>query len=253
MKKERIHYLRMDVKRLLYGYRIYVAVLGVTAALFFALESDGVNQGVVNTYIFATEMSGMMLVYVFCAFPYATAFSEDMENKYIRYQLIRGNLRKYVSSKISIIYISSVFVMLVGSLLFLLAVRVQVPWKDPREEIFAICMGGSYSALLRRGQYLLYCMIYALQLGFLAGTLSVFSAFVSLFLSNKVTVLVTPILVYQIFLGTATNTKVSIFMFRAYNQCFENDIVNLFFVFMVSLILVLVIAAGACRKIKERL
>ena len=60
-----------------------------------------------------------MVAYIFCAFPFATVFCEDLENKYIRYSIIRGNLKKYVFSQISIIYLTSIAVMVLGTAIFL--------------------------------------------------------------------------------------------------------------------------------------
>ena len=89
MKKKATHYFKTDLERLLKRYGFYISVLGVAMALFFALEDYGViNNSVMDTYISGTEMSGMMLVYIFCAFPYAPVIVEDIENKYVRCQLI---------------------------------------------------------------------------------------------------------------------------------------------------------------------
>ena len=101
---ERRDYIVSDLKRLLKGYEFYVSFLGVAAVLFFSLEDVGVSDaGVVFTYVFATDMTGMMLTYVFCAWPFATVFCEDLERKYIRYAVGRGNLKSYVISKIAVI------------------------------------------------------------------------------------------------------------------------------------------------------
>ena len=81
----KVHYFRSDLHRLLKNYPLYLAVLGVAAALWFSLENyafqeEMVNGNVLDTYIMSTNMSGIMIAYAFCAFPYAAAFCEDLEN-----------------------------------------------------------------------------------------------------------------------------------------------------------------------------
>ena len=56
------HYIVSDLKRLLKSYEFYLSFLGVAAVLFFSLEDVGISDaGVVFTYVFATDMTGMML------------------------------------------------------------------------------------------------------------------------------------------------------------------------------------------------
>lgn len=254
MKKKATHYFKTDLERLLKRYGFYISVLGVAMALFFALEDYGViNNSVMDTYISGTEMSGMMLVYIFCAFPYAPVIVEDIENKYVRCQLIRGDLRRYVASKIFVIYASSIVVMVAGTCVFLALLRTQIAWEDPFASDLGVLMAGSYADLLLEKRYFLYCFFYSLQLGLLAGTLSVFAAFVSLYISNKVTVLAIPMLAYQILLNASGTATINIFSFRAYNKIFSNNFCHFSAVVCLSLLPVFLCTAGIYKKLKDRL
>ena len=85
----RSHYFLTDIRRLWKSYEVYAAILGVAASLFFSMESMELKNGnVLFTYVFATELSGVMIAYVFCAIPYAASICEDLEHKYVRYQTI---------------------------------------------------------------------------------------------------------------------------------------------------------------------
>lgn len=86
-----------------------------------------VNFNVMDTYIYAVEMSGKMIAYAFCASAFAAVFCEDLENKYLRYSIGRGNLKKYVLSKVIVIYVSSIITMILGTLLFIMYLRLQLP------------------------------------------------------------------------------------------------------------------------------
>jgi len=251
MKK---HYLLTDLKRLVKGYELYVSIIGVAASLIFSLENEGfTNNCVVSTYLMATEMSGVMIAYVFCAFPFATVFCDDLENGYARYQVIRGNFTKYVLSKVSIIYVTSIITMILGTILFLAVYKTQGPWIDWESGSIQVTMAGAYSGLITGGHFFLYCVLYALQLGLLAGILSAFAAFLSLYITNKVTVLVLPVLVYQILLEYAGSGKFNIFIFRAYAKPFQQDWQCFLFVFMLSFIFVSGFTFGIYRKLKTKL
>lgn len=251
MKK---HYLLADLKRLIKGYEIYAAVIGVAICLIFSLENKGLaNNSVLTTYIMSTEMSGVMIAYVFCAFPVATFFCDDLENGYIRYQVIRGNLKNYMLSKVATMYITSIIIMVLGTILFLGIYKTQAPWVDWELGDLDVELTGAYAGLLRGGHYFLYCILYALQLGLLAGVLSVFAALLSLFITNRVTVLVLPVLVYQILLEYAGSGKFTVFLFRAYVKPFNQDWQCFLLVFMLSFILVVGFAGGIYKKLKTRL
>lgn len=129
----RAHYLKTDIRRLIKNYPIYLAIVGVAVSMWFSLEDYAFTEGMVNgnaldTYGFAVSMSGIMIAYAFCAFSYATVFCEDLEYKYARYSINRGNTWKYVVSKAVVVYGASVITMVLGSLLFVASIRLKIPW-----------------------------------------------------------------------------------------------------------------------------
>lgn len=245
-----------NLRRLLKSYEIYLSILGAAAALVFSIEEFGlINGNVLDTYIHSTELSGVMVAYVFCAFPFATAFCEDLENKYIRYEVIRGNLKKYVCSKISLIYLSSVTVMCLGTLVFLLGCRTMGPWTNESSASMEILLLGNYSSFLQSGKYLMYCMLSALQLGLLAGFLSVLSAYFSLYISNRVTVLALPIVIYQIMIEMARNSSsmYNVFIFRVYSKPMAKDWQSFLLIFLISFLPSALLGILIYRKIRKRL
>ena len=114
-------------------YPLNLSISGVAVSFIFSLENYAFEKGMVNvnvmdTYMFAVEMSGKMIAYAFCASAFETVFCEDLENKYLRYSIGRGNLIKYVFSKTIVIYISSIITMVLGTFLFVIYLRLQLPW-----------------------------------------------------------------------------------------------------------------------------
>ena len=80
---EKTKYLRTDFSRLFKKYPLYLAIVGVAVSFIFSLENYAFEKGMVNvnvmdTYMFAVEMSGKMIAYAFCASAFATVFCEDL-------------------------------------------------------------------------------------------------------------------------------------------------------------------------------
>lgn len=183
----RAHYLRTDIRRLIKNYPIYLGIVGVAVSMWFSLEDYAFNEGMVNgnaldTYHVAVGMSGIMIAYAFCAFSYATVFCEDLEYKYARYSINRGNTWKYVVSKAVVVYGSSVITMVWGSLLFVASIRLKIPWTS--EGLQNIFKEGMYGSLIAGEHYWSYVFLYALQMGMLAGVLSLAASFLSMFVSK---------------------------------------------------------------------
>ncbi len=247
------NYLRANLRQLGRSYAWLVGMIGVAVFLFFALETQGFyNNNVVSTYTFSTRMSGGLIIYVFCAFPYATKFCEELENKYVRYGVIRGNLKYYVLSKAVVIYFSSIIVMLGGTFLFLLLCRTQVPWMDWQwGNDYGSLTAGCYGDILQAERPLEYCMLYALHLGLLAGMLSLFAAFCSIYVSNRVLVLIMPVLLFRILVSVNINGY-DIYIFYAV-RVFEKDWQNLLFTFLLSAIPSFLLTIGIYQGMKRKL
>lgn len=129
-----------DIKRAFNRYEFFAAVAGVCMSLIFSLEHRGVRNGdTLFTLAMASDLTGALIAFVFCAVPFAAVFCEDLENRYVYYQLSRVNKKIYVFSKLMVIYLSSVLTMILGTALFVGWCRIQVPWVNAgtgADEIF---------------------------------------------------------------------------------------------------------------------
>lgn len=251
------HYFRTDISRLLRGYPVYLAVIGVALSLLFSLENYAFAEGMVgfnalDTYTHAADGSGVLIAYAFCALPFATVFCEDLEHHYLRYSINRGSAVKYVLSKAAVIYFSSVITMILGSVLFVLYIRSQLDWML-YEENLGFYMAGMYRSLLAGEHYGAYVFMLSLQLGMLAGALSLCAAFLSLFISNRMFVLITPVLVHQILTEYRGNGWMNIMIFIPYFHEFQSDLQYFLVVCAFSLIPSALFTWGIYRKIKSRL
>ena len=242
-RMNRAHYLKTDIRRLIKNYPIYLAIVGVAVSMWFSLEDYAFTEGMVNgnaldTYGFAVSMSGIMIAYAFCAFSYATVFCEDLEYKYARYSINRGNTWKYVVSKAVVVYGASVITMVLGSLLFVASIRF---------------MEGMYGSLIVGKHYWPYVFLSALQMGMFAGTLSLAASFLSMFVSNKMLILITPILIQQILLEYRGKGWFSVMLIYPTLNRFSTDIQYFLTVFGCSLCFSALLTWGIYKKIKSRL
>ncbi|MDD3278935.1 MAG: hypothetical protein PHG16_08640 [Lachnospiraceae bacterium] len=253
----KVHYFRSDIQRLIKNYPIYLAVFGVAVSIWFSLENyafeeEMVNGNVLDTYSMAVNLSGIMIAYAFCAFSYATVFCEDLENKYARYSINRGNVWKYVVSKAVVVYGSSVITMVLGSLLFISAIRLKIPWTSDfgGQDMY---LTGMYCSLIAGEHYWAYIFLCTLQMGMLAGVLSLAASFLSMFVSNKMLILITPILIQQILLEYRGKSWFSVMLIYPNLNQFSTDIQYFLTVFGCSLCFSALFTWGIYKKIKNRL
>lgn len=256
-RMNRAHYLKTDIRRLIKNYPIYLAIVGVAVSMWFSLEDYAFTEGMVNgnaldTYGFAVSMSGIMIAYAFCAFSYATVFCEDLEYKYARYSINRGNTWKYVVSKAVVVYGASVITMVLGSLLFVASIRLKIPWTSEGLQD-AFFMEGMYGSLIVGKHYWPYVFLSALQMGMFAGTLSLAASFLSMFVSNKMLILITPILIQQILLEYRGKGWFSVMLIYPTLNRFSTDIQYFLTVFGCSLCFSALLTWGIYKKIKSRL
>lgn len=220
------HYFLTDLYRACTKKELWLGILGVALSLGFALGSpEEMESSVVDTLLFAAYNVGFMLSFVFCALPFGTSYCEELESGYMKYLLIRGDLKKYVASKTAVIFLSSVAVMALGCILFALICAAGMPWVEAESYDSNV----AYEGLLQSGHYILWTGIYGVQWGILAGCLSLAAAFSSLYISNRLLLLAMPVLVYQALteLGADSFRKISWLdprvVFDARYQLFGSD------------------------------
>lgn len=257
MLKSFKNYFFSDIRRFVFGYGWFIGTLGVTASLFYSLERAGLQgliTDVIGLYDFATNMNGVMIAFVFCAVAFATVYSDDLEQKYIRYSVIRGSLKGYVESKAVTIYFSPVLLMIAGSFLFLLLCRTQFPWIEPPQSSYTQ-LAGCYAWLFEHEHYWVYCLLSSLHIGLIAGALSNFAAMCSVFITNRALVLAIPAILFLIGgkVGVGPKGFYTIYSLFAYNRNFEQDWMNFLFVVVLTAVSSLLFAIVSYWGIKRRI
>lgn len=243
-------YMFSDIKRILQSPRFYIAIIGVCGSLLFSLEQGGISQSVCKSYISALNHAGFLMTFLFCAFAYGNVFCEEMEYHYAYYEMIRGNRKSYLWAKVAAVYFSSIAVMVLGTLLFLLFCKIWVPWGTEMDSCYEVLRAGNYSFFIEKEQYLIYCLLFSLQMGMIAGVLSLVVAFCSLFVRNQMLVMILPILIYQC-LYLMPDGIISVYTFWPIYHYVTHDGLYFCVVTGISMLAAVMISCGIYVKIKN--
>ena len=261
MERKRTCFFAMDLCRAFKSKNLYIAIIGVIAVLFFSIEDiTNITDSVLYVFVMAVHRAGSVILFIFCAYPYASCFSEDLEENYIRYALIRGNLKRYVTSKVSVIMITSISVLIVGCVIFALICGWWLPWSD-NNIIGFIMSSGSFRYFWEQEWGLVWFALYGLQKGILAGILALIAAYSSLYITNKMLVIVAPALIYQIIwelwgwggpLESLEKFNLAV-VFSAETNIFRSDSLSFLWAVAIGIILSVILGLLIYRKVERRI
>ena len=142
--------------------------------------------------------------------------------------------------------------MVLGSLLFVASIRLKIPWTSEGLQD-AFFMEGMYGSLIVGKHYWPYVFLSALQMGMLAGVLSLAASFLSMFVSNKMLVLITPVLIQQILMEYSGKGWFNAMLIYPTLNRFSTDIQYFLTALGCSLCFSALFTWGIYQKIKNRL
>lgn len=246
-----------DLCRVWESKRILIAIVMVVMILISAsFEGISLNEDVL--YMFSIVMYSMpaMVILIAGTFAYGDSICSDMEHKYMINLILKSNLTEYVLSKILVIFITAIISISVGILCYVGILHIFLPWALVNGNQYEFLMqGGSFRYFLGRKMYLMYFLLYGIQYGLLAGNLAVFSAYLSLFITNKMLVLATPFLCYYFIdfvLADFLNEQVTLAsVFSASNNLMNDDLKSFLFSIVISVLFLILIGILTEKKIKK--
>lgn len=248
--------IKSDIHRVLISGKIVIGIIATLIILTFSLFGEQLT-GVNVLYVFIFVMDGMpaMLILMAASYGYADSICSDIEHCYLRCLLIRTQLKKYVFAKVLVIFLSSLIITSFGILLFVVVMRFFLPWigtSDSMYEVFSET--GCFCDLLKKGNYVLYFLLCGVKYGLLSGVLSVFAAYISLFVSNRMIVIIFPFigryLLDGISMSVTSEYTVSSFFWSA-NKLFESEAVSLLTAMILVLVLLSFLGFLMTKKIKK--
>lgn len=233
-------YLRADLKRAVCSKKIALSIILTTGVLLLAtLEGIALNTDVL--YVFSLVLYGLpsMLILVCGATAFADSLCEDMQKKYILQQSIRGDMKSYVSARVISIFIASVLSSALGIFLFACILHIGLPWADTDGAQYDVMINaGRLSTILGRRWFPLYYFSYGVQYGILVGILAVWASFFSIYVSDQMLVLSTPMIIY--YFADYALAKISSgllnlsIIFSPASKLFENDVLSVLFIILIA-------------------
>lgn len=203
MKKNKeaslLSYIKVDMYRCFCSWKFLAAIIGVILVSIIAIYSEDSDiNSTIQIFCFVEGSMSSLLIMIFAAVPYADCFCDDYENKNNFLQIIRGNLKKYFFSKTLIIVISAIFTTIIGLIIFAIILRSFTPWFTNNGIDGGIAKMSAIGKYIVSGNYLTFIFLYSLQLSIYLAVLSLIASFISLFISNRLLVLSTPIVASRI-------------------------------------------------------
>ncbi len=212
-------YLKSDLIRVFSNYKIYIAIIIVAFILNMGIEDRRADiKSVLGAFQVIVISKYMIVVYTVCAAVYAGALVDELENGYIKYQVMRGSLGEYIIAKITAVFIASVVTILAGEGLFIFVNSMLMPLTD------LACFEETYVqyAFLYNGKFiLLWFAIWGIKVGVMIGMLALSAMVTSMFTTNKMLVFAMPALIYELLLELST--ELNIFNFAWFNINWPND------------------------------
>lgn len=195
----RTHYWKTDLYRCFFSYQMLIALLGVCAVhLLIPQQLSEPRISVFRSFNRVWSSNAMVIIYIFTTYAYGQCFSDDLEQGYYRYAVIRGNPLLYSMSKCVCIFFSSIIAMSAGRLLFIFIMRFRYPWDAAIGEIELLKENGCLTMLLNEGHYVTYFLLHGIWQGLWAAVLALLSALVSFYTVNRLLVTAFPAMAHHL-------------------------------------------------------
>lgn len=243
-------YLKSDLIRVFSNYKIYIAIIIVAFILNMGIEDRRADiKSVLGAFQVIVISKYMIVVYTVCAAVYAGALVDELENGYIKYQVMRGSLGEYIIAKVTAVFIASVVTILAGAVLFIFVNSMLMPLTD------LACFEETYVqyAFLYNGKFiLLWFAIWGIKVGVMIGMLALSAMVTSMFTTNKMLVFAMPALIYELLLELST--ELNIFNFAWFNINWPNDdVVEKIRGILFTIICIVLMSKIIVYKLKRRL
>lgn len=253
-----IRWIRMDWKRLWQnGHMLLVFIGSIWFGIMACATSDEIMLGnsVLNFMTNMLDQQIYLLSFMPAFFAYGCCFLEDFKHQYIRQELLEGRLYGYVFSKTLFVFFSSMITMGVETGGCAVILGLWREWGGDVETAPLNIQYTPYAELFQQGNIAIMFFLLGLQMGILSGILSLFAAWLSLYVENKILAGTSTVLMSMMlqFVGAKTEKYNLYQMFNGtmnYSFQGENWLLKCIVAAVISYILSYILIHG---KIKRRL
>ena len=149
---------------------------------------------VLSALILSVDDPFFYLNYMVIAIVFATEYCKQKENHFLQFCMIRCRDINYILPKLLNSFLSGFFTMCSATALWLLSLRMFIPWAIMGVGQYDICIEWGMGDLLGKQLFLHYFALICVGLGLLAGILAVLSFLCSLLIPSQTLVLIIPTL-----------------------------------------------------------
>lgn len=245
-----------DMHRALCSIKFPISI-GIVVLVLSVATLEGIAMTEDVLYVFSIVMYGMpaMIILIAGTFIYGDSLCLDVEHRYITSSILRSGTKSYVVSKIFVVF-AAVISICFGVVIYAFILHLFMPWTQLESNQYDFLMqSGSFRFLLKHNMFVLYFFMWGIQYGMLAGVLAVLSAYVSLFITNRMLVLATPFLCYYFIdfaLAILFQEKYSLMsIYSASNNIMKNDVKSFILALGISCIFLVIIGYLIEKKIKK--
>ena len=149
------------------------------------------NDSAAYQFAFSYKTGFYILFYLCAVLPYGCGYLEDRLSGYWRFLQTRCSSTRYSVSKVLVTALSGALVVLAGSFLFVVILRLQYP----ADNDFRVDYSG-YDAIISMGRPYLYFFVKSLLSAALGSAFAVVALYLSTFLRNMIATLAVPLVLY---------------------------------------------------------
>ncbi len=254
-----VRYLKMDIYRMITSWQFYVGAIGIGFLYLFGGYQGRYIQSVYSSYFYNGFFSTAIMAYAFCCISFAGCFIEDSEYHYWNQVVQKGSLRCYAWSKTITCFLSGVFTMVLGILLFVFMLRLRVPFLQEEYIVGGQREGDTFGFLIYSDTVLLYFICSAAFCGMLGGILAVVSAYLSLYEKNRLfTICIAVVGFYFLENFLTSNLDLPEFfniwvIYGAGYSLFGNSCQNIVYAIFVAILFICVFGFFIEKKLKEEI
>lgn len=207
-------YIKTDFYRLFTNYKWWLGLIAMIAICLYGMANP--DFGILEAYSAIMGGKQSSLVQLVAVIAIGGIYVDDMEMKYHRYEVIRGNIVKYVFSKNCMIFFSVLITIVAGALISALILQGTIPFENESYGEY-----GVYQYLYMSGNYFGLLFIKAFRFAFYVGILVVAGTCFTTVLQNRMISFIAPIFLSDILydIGNTFNVDfVTIFFMECNNK-----------------------------------
>ncbi len=182
----RLGFMKTEWYRLLVSRSFWISSLAVCGVLFCVNLISPVTEDVVSQYFLLKYKTLFIAVFVFSNTAYANSMWEDEEHKYSQSMIIRGNVGKYVWTKVCVCFFSGMFSLMMGQMLYFFLSLFRLPLLYlGDDQSLSLADSTCFEVVLTSQKPLLYLFLCAVWLGLLGGVMALISMWLTLIAKNR--------------------------------------------------------------------